>query len=60
MHLNKHEYKNQDVDNSWSSVNKLDRIKDYIISLVQSNVVFNVCTVIRTSLGFFLLINKFV
>ena len=36
-------------------------IPDYsIISPVQSNVVFHVFTVIRTSLGFFLLINKLV
>ena len=36
-------------------------IPDYsIISPVQSNAVFHVFTVIRTSLGFFLLINKFV
>ena len=34
-------------------------ILDYsIISPVQSNVVFYVCTVIRTTLGFFLLMNK--
>ena len=38
---------------------KFNLILDYsIISPVQSNVVFHVCAVIPTSLGFFLLINS--